>query len=253
MVKIDKKTNYKISYLGWICACLVVMIHVPIPAERYSSGWLLSEILSYGVCLIAVPFFFIVSGFFLGRHIGEKGWWLKEVKKRITSLLIPFFIFNFLYWLIFDHNIEGLSLIGLLKVIIGTPFGYPTLGPLWYVRSLFLYVVLSIILSRLSCGGAIIGLWIISFVFLLFEPSLGDNKVYLFLKYTVSLQNMFYFVLGIYLSNHGIPQISKKQTWGGINVCCFDFARKIVCRVFWWKLFKCVEGSVLSIITYCIL
>lgn len=214
MVQIDKKTSYKISYLGWICACLVVMIHVPIPAERFSSGWFLSEILSYGVCLIAVPFFFIVSGFFLGRHIGEKGWWLKEVKKRITSLLIPFFIFNFLYWLIFDHNIEGLSLIGLLKIIIGTPFGYPTLGPLWYVRSLFLYVVLSIILSRLSCGGAIIGLWIISLVFLLFEPSLGDNKVYLFLKYTVSLQNMFYFVLGIYLSNHGIPQISKKQTWG---------------------------------------
>lgn len=73
MKKMDKKTSYKISYLGLICACLVVMIHVPIPTEKYTSAWFMSEILSYGVCLIAVPFFFIVSGFFLGKHIGEKG------------------------------------------------------------------------------------------------------------------------------------------------------------------------------------
>lgn len=27
---------------------------------------------------------------------------------------------------------------------------------------------------------------------------------------------MFYFVVGIYLSNHGAPLISKKQTWGSL-------------------------------------
>lgn len=223
MKKMDKKTSYKISYLGLICACLVVMIHVPIPTEKYTSAWFMSEILSYGVCLIAVPFFFIVSGFFLGKHIGEKGWWIKEVNKRITSLLIPYFIFNFLYWLAFNHNLEDLSLIGILKIIGGTPFGYPTLGPLWYVRSLFMYVVLSIILFRLNSLWGVICLWIVSFIFLLFEPSWGDNKVYLFFKYTVSLQNLFYFVIGIYLSKHELPQISKKMSW-----CSLIFALLIL-------------------------
>lgn len=152
MPRIGKATSDKISAISFICTCLVVLIHVPIPSTQLSSGWYLSKFLSYGICLISVPSFFVISGFFLGLHQNETGWWKREVVKRIKSLLLPYLSFNLLYFL-WISDFEHLSFSTMIKATIGSPFGFPTLGPTWYIRSLFLFVLISPLLRRMASSG----------------------------------------------------------------------------------------------------
>ena len=44
---------------------------------------------AHGLGKIAVPFFFLASGYFLAGHLDEDGWYGRKVKKRVFSLVIP--------------------------------------------------------------------------------------------------------------------------------------------------------------------
>lgn len=59
----------KIRNMGILCAFLVVIIHVRPMFATGTIGWWVREIAEEGICQIAVPFFFIVSGFFLGKEL----------------------------------------------------------------------------------------------------------------------------------------------------------------------------------------
>ena len=54
---------------------------------------------------MAVPFFFFISGFFLSGHVHEDGWVRRELRKRMKTLVVPYFIwvviavlFSFAFW-----------------------------------------------------------------------------------------------------------------------------------------------------------
>lgn len=82
----EVEVSNKIKNLSFLCSLAVVAIH---------CGWdedsLMKSFFCEGVARIAVPFFFVVSGYFLARHIGEDGWYKQELRKRVASLLIPYF------------------------------------------------------------------------------------------------------------------------------------------------------------------
>lgn len=187
MPRINKATSDKISAISFICTCLVVLIHVPIPSTQLSSGWYLSKFLSYGICLISVPSFFVISGFLLGLHQNETGWWKRETTKRIKSLIIPYLSFNLLYFL-----------------------------------------------------------WISDFKDLSFSNMMiADNKLLSFLRYTLSIHNIVYFVMGIYLANNSVIQFSR-QKYCAMLVCSIII---LICKVWTesvgihvpliWRLFFC--------------
>lgn len=129
MISISPELSSRISVLSFVCACMVVLIHVPVPSTVGSVGWYLSSIFSYGICLISVPFFLIVSGFFLGRHLDENGWYKNALRKRVKSLLIPYIIFNALYWGVTHLNTDQWSIHNVVMGVVGSPFGNPSLGP----------------------------------------------------------------------------------------------------------------------------
>ena len=103
----------------------------------------------HGFCRVAVPFFFLVSGAFLGRHVGETGWWRREAVKRCHTLVVPYFLWLtlfFAYRTVLVKLVGGevdLSLSGLIEAFGLNPFRYPGLRPLWYVRALFGLVLIS--------------------------------------------------------------------------------------------------------------
>lgn len=106
--------------------------------------------LEAGICTIAVPFFFLISGFMLSRHIDEKGWYLQEHRKRLFSIVVPYFIWSTLFvtyriLLGFGGDIYVYS-----RYYAISYFQLPLLTPLWYLRGLFVLFLLSPIFVRVA-------------------------------------------------------------------------------------------------------
>ncbi len=148
---LTEAASRKIRNMGILCAFLVVIIHCRPHFGRGTTGWWLEEILENGVTQIAVPFFFTVSGYMVGRSLQGKGY-RKAVGKRVRTLLVPFVLWNALFWLenFLWKNAHSLLhgrtvsfTFPTLRQIGLWPTRCPYLTPLWYVRALFILVVLS--------------------------------------------------------------------------------------------------------------
>ena len=79
------RLSNKIANMGFVCACLVVLIHSPM----FGNVGFVTYLLKNFLVRIAVPAFFMISGFLLARHCGEEGWYCREVCKRVKTLLVP--------------------------------------------------------------------------------------------------------------------------------------------------------------------
>lgn len=109
--------NCRIAGLGFICACLVVFIHLPLGAASVGGSlWWFKELFVRGVCQIAVPFFFCVSGYFLGIRMDEPGWWWSAVRKRLRTLFVPYLICSALYLAM------ALSVVLAANIVAGRPW-----------------------------------------------------------------------------------------------------------------------------------
>ena len=153
--------------MSFVCAVMVVLIHVWCTAERGSSCWWTYQIVSNGVCRIAVPFFFVASGFFLGCRIGEPGWYLMAIKKRAISLGIPYVLWNFIatcssfalgfFTLKLTGGTFAIGEISFPAILHAGGIDFSDnlpLVPLWYVRTLLFLIGLSFVVPWLW-GGSI--------------------------------------------------------------------------------------------------
>ena len=213
MQAIAPELSRKIANMNVIAAFMVVILHAGEPQMIGSSGWWWVEIFKT-VSKVAVPYFFVAAGFFLAGHIDESGWWRKEVVKRMRTLMIPFVTWSLLWWLFYLpfgiyadylHSRElgfSLSLFdGKWVRILGINlFQCPFYSPLWFLRALFLIVVLSPVLSYCvkKAGGAI--LLFIAYWLITPEADHRDEWRWFF-RYGVSLFGMFWFVLGMVARN----------------------------------------------------
>lgn len=237
------ETHIRISNASIIAAAMVVGIHVCDCHEVGSLLWWWEELTHYGVFLIAVPFFFTCSGYFLARHyIGCEGsvlgaTWCREVRKRLRSLFVPYVLWSAIaaavpFGLILGANLRrGRELVSNmpslgwydLVCIFGLhPFDWPSLIPLWYVRALLIFVGLSPIayLAIRRWGG-----WICSLIFAavggiaLFGESMGVWAI--FFRKTFSLTGLLYFSIGMWLrvqeeelkQGHGMEILRRCRYW----------------------------------------
>lgn len=161
---ISESLSNKIATMSFFCALMVVGVHMAGSETVGAASWWLEQIFGYGLFAIAVPFFFIVSGYFVELAHVRGVTYKTTVAKRLRTILIPFLIWNLVALIVsigiisandlahsrpWGTNIHNagwrwLSVIGLY------PFSEPYLGPLWYLRGLFLLVLLSPVLRRLS-------------------------------------------------------------------------------------------------------
>ena len=158
-IPLDKQLSNKIASMGFVCACLVVLMHSPASDGYCLAVYLLKDILS----MIAVPVFFIISGFLLARHCREDGWYKREVIKRIRTLLVPLWSLCIL-WLPIKYGIHHFGVLycgaddsaGVMRLtwwnVLDIPWGHAVVVGMWYVKALFLMVVLSPFLFRLVRG-----------------------------------------------------------------------------------------------------
>ena len=96
---ISQYNSLKIKVLSLVAALMVVQIPSCYGVGMSSLGGKLYKIFMVeGVYGFAVPFFFIVSGyFFMNRYDGSMRWWINGISKRAKSLLLPYVVWVILY------------------------------------------------------------------------------------------------------------------------------------------------------------
>ena len=216
-------SSNKIANAGVMAVSFVVAIHVA--GRSYDTRgvmWFWEHFVHYGICLIAVPAFFTISGYFLARHANEDGWWWKECHKRIQTLFVPYLSCAIMYALLvliasLSTNVQqgralGIERFGLmywLKAIGCLPYAWPQLVPLWYLRALMLFVVISPLVvwyvRRFKVAGLAI-LWSLSL--LVGFCSVVPTRFSLFLTKFVGVSGLLYFGFGMHLRFYGASWVS---------------------------------------------
>lgn len=212
MMEISQEASNKIRNLSIICAFLVIIIHCRPDFEFGSYGWFAKELLEGGVTHMAVPFFFVIPGFFVGRSLLFAGGYKRVVLNRIQSLLIPFFFFSVLYWLYKTGLQNALNFVqnkSFVFSLITLPqlglwyTGVPLLTPLWYVRAIFVLVLISpIIMWGLKRIGVtlLVALFLVYLVVCPFAPLPNWGTVQDFARVGIlPVLGLFYFSFGIWL------------------------------------------------------
>ena len=106
--RISPETSCRIANLGFVCTLLVIVIHIRnVPQEVGSLPWIAHFVVRNVFASVAVPFFFIVSGCFLGRHVGEPGWWRRALVQRMRTLGIPWFVWCLVPFLVFSVSVPA--------------------------------------------------------------------------------------------------------------------------------------------------
>lgn len=185
----------KIKNISFILTILVVILHAYNIENNINIVSFIQSFISKGIATIAVPIFFMISGYlFFYEFEPTLNNWIKKYKKRFKTLFIPFIIWC-TGWMIILYIIQlipiGKNLFTNMvlsefsfREILKYTYIYPIPFQLWYISALIECVIISpIIYYLIKKIGPISGyilfiLWILSI-----------------LKYPIAL-----FSIGAYLS-----------------------------------------------------
>lgn len=234
-MKTEEVSN-KIRNASIICSWMVVMIHV------IESGCNYTWVVKYGekgLFSLAVPFFFMVSGYFLMTHTEERGWWLSALKKRSVTLLIPYFVLSTAYVVMmygvrelfapfFKMGPFCLGKIGNIWGITTFP-NQPTLGTMWYIRCLVLLVVLSPLMVWVVRKSRMIAFGVLVMLFgwnMVMDYIAGDMK---FWRLGLSKLGIFYFYLGLVLRKYyqNLWDVRHKRSMWAVCFMMVGFVLKV--------------------------
>jgi surface polysaccharide O-acyltransferase-like enzyme len=244
--QLQSQTSAKIVNLSFLCAIFVCMIHVRW-APTTEFGETLVFLFMRTIGSVAVPFFFVVSGYFLARHCEESGWWEAAIRKRIRSLVVPYCVWQIVYallWFAIEHRWS------LRPGAFGlNPFVIPKLVPLWYLRTLMIFAVLSPLIVKALRRWGLGFLSVILLANLVYGvfTSLGyvteTMRLGELLYHTFSLLGLLSFSIGSYLAMRPMTLSRRVGNWCGVAALAMIILRLIVYRFkltipFDWETFN---------------
>ncbi len=152
MSKINSYMSQKIFHVKFICAILVISIHMYDPSMRvfeklYYEQWF-EDWWSQGVARIAVPLFFFMSGYLAFASRSENLTFVglaRELPQKLLRLIIPFWVWNILYWLwsIALDLLFSRPITITFGFIVRALFIYGCNAPFWYIFQLIFLVALT--------------------------------------------------------------------------------------------------------------
>lgn len=152
----DKYISYKIKNISFLLTILVVILHaynLELNPDINTISFI-QKFISHGIATVAVPIFFMISGFlFFYNFESSVENWIKKYKSRFKSLFIPYFIWCTL-WMIILYSIQLIPMLkGFFSNMILSEFSfqeilkytykYPIPFQLWYINALIECVIIS--------------------------------------------------------------------------------------------------------------
>ena len=217
--KISSKSEV-IEWLRFFCVVCVVYLHAGIPftAEDLISchnGFYdtLRILISHGFCRVAIPVFFTISGylFFKGLQDWNTAVWKLKLKRRISTLLIPYILWTVISVLFTFVTLKHPSLsagkhLFSINAFWDTGTGLPQNYPLWFIRNLMLLNILAPVFYFYIKHTQILGL---SILFLLFFFNWWPHWP------GFEAVGFFFYSFGAFLSISGnnLADICKKYRW----------------------------------------
>lgn len=194
--------------MSFVCAVMVVAIHL----THGMAGWgrWYDSLYRHGVGRMAVPFFFLASGYFLACKVVGVSGFRTAIRKRIRTLFVPYLLWQLIWvaWLCLcvGANVmrtggafsqywlyQGWSNLSLLGLHYGQ---YPAMGLLWYVRALLLLVVISPVLFFLVRR---FGAWSLLLLYALELAGAIWSMPWNVIGMLLPMQAVFFFGAGCYL------------------------------------------------------
>lgn len=238
----------KIRIISFFSMMLVVILHSQLMS--ISSGVILKvqQLVTGELTRIAVPMFFMISGYLFFQHISKplKTFFRYKIKKRLYSLFCPYLFWSIwggLIYLLVNAYIENLN------VVVDYNFGqilcaifFDSIGAyqLWFLRNLLILVIFSPIIYWLVRTG---GLFVLVGLFFFWVNGI---------QFLIQIESLFFFTIGAYIAlkhcefpcrvySNSIVNVLLLTIWGGY--CCF------VVYYEWGYFFHCM-GIILGIICF---
>lgn len=155
----NTKISNKITLINYTMTLLVVCLH-----SLYSYNNEILRIFYNYIRTIgdmAVPTFFVISSFLLFRKNKDDNY-INKIKKRFKSLVIPYFMWSTFFYLVYliISNIPVLSksldnnyvVFSIKKMILSIIF-CKYIPQFWYIRLLFIIVIVSLLLDYIMKKG----------------------------------------------------------------------------------------------------
>ena len=247
----DELLSKTISYLRFPMVVGVVFIHnkmeeINIQGEKISYDdwpWLTHtmDFFSSVIPTIAVPLFFLISGFLFFYKVDfDKTVYKKKLRSRSHTLVAPYLIWNFIGFLILliqmhpkflslfpllrDYRIdisEFLSYFWMKELPTDPPGGLsmPINYPFWFIRDLIILVLVTPVIH-----------WCVKRMKYVFVILLGAVWFFDLGEYIgfpgLSHQSIFFFPLGAYLSicRLNFVELARKAKWSPYLYAIFAFA-----------------------------
>ena len=204
----------KKTLLYYTMAVLVFILHCS-SLSKYSSLSdtidVVDDFISYRVCQVAVPMFFVISGMLFFRNYRPEDY-VKKLKKRIHSLAIPYLCWNVISVLFSAITTAFLSQYFVGRIPFEWSFSSVFLGvfhyeynlPCWFLFELIFFVLCAPVIELLT-RDRYASPFLIAGMLLLGLPSILVPKTMF-----MTPNALIYFLIGAYIGRHHLELFTKK-------------------------------------------
>lgn len=220
-IELDNLQSHTVDWLRYPLMLLIVILHSdsPILCELPQVGISATcYYLARTVAKLAVPLFFIISGYYFFRkpEIFNREAYTSKIRKRALTLLVPYLFWNYFAWafqmavVVLQGHADWIpsdtfTLPKILDVIVGWGDGYdgmPKAFQLWFLRDLMIVCLLSPILHWLLKGKWPYILLLFAAFYLMPWP---EGWPSFFKRFPSAL---LFFSIGAYLGIHKLNMVS---------------------------------------------
>ena len=208
-----------------IATILVIAIHYDARGtETVRLNYLFQEFLINGIARVAVPFFAMMSGYFMAMTLNKKTY-TEMLFNKSKTLLIPYLVASL--FILLALNVIGLffqqdaSQVIPIKWYIETIFLHPLSIQFWYLRDVIILTIFSPLLIGIGQNKRILLVLVTGFLWLI------DYQPFPIIVgwYLLNIETLFFFMLGgiLFGKNALLPSIMNASRRHIIIVLAFWF------------------------------